>query len=258
MKVVIFAGGLGTRLAEETSLRPKPMVEVGGRPILSHILQVYAGQGFNDFVVAAGYKHEVIEQYFAERDLLDGDLRFDFAAASFKPGRRLNVHVVDTGEQTQTGGRLRRLESVLRPHGTFMATYGDGLADVDLNELLAFHRSHGRIATLTAVHPPTPYGQLSFDGYIVTDTRAPSPHWVNGGFFVFEPAIFDYLSSDEDVLETAALSLLAREGQMMAYQHGGFWQCMDTVPERDLLENLWRSGRAPWRQRVAVGATATI
>jgi glucose-1-phosphate cytidylyltransferase len=225
---------------EETALRPKPMVEVGGWPLLWHIMRWYASQGFDDFVVAAGYKREVIETYFDGRT----------GAA-----RRWRVEVVDTGAETMTGGRLLRLAPRLED-GTFMCTYGDGLADVDLRALLAFHRRHGRIATLSAVRPPLRTRQLAFDGNVVAGVRAEAPGRVNGGYFVFEAALLGYVAAESEPLETGALTRLAAAGELMAYRHDGFWQCMDTAAERDLLEGLWRSGQGPWVPSEA-GAAAT-
>jgi glucose-1-phosphate cytidylyltransferase len=234
VKVVILAGGLGTRLMEETEARPKPMVEIGGRPMLWHIMQLYAQQGFDDFIIAAGYKHELIEHYFAGRD-----------------SREWRVAVVNTGDETPTGGRLARLEALVRREGTFMLTYGDGLADVDLNSLLTFHDSHGKLATLTAVQPPAA-PHLAIEGGLVTETNAiDQDSWANGGFLVLEPRVFDYLDA-EAMLEPGTLAPLAAGGQLMAYRHRGFWQCMDTVHERDLLESYWRSGEAPWVNAAAM------
>lgn len=229
MKVVLLAGGLGTRIMEETRLRPKPMVEIGGKPILRHIMQSYADQGFSEFVVALGYKGEVVREYF-----------------NAHPAPGWTVDLIDTGESTMTGGRIQRLRHVLQ--GTFMATYGDGLADIDLEALLAFHRSHGRIATLTAVRPPDRVLRMELDGNRVASLKQQDQGegWINGGFFVFEPAVFDYLGGDNDPLESVALTRLAADGELMAYHHAGFWQCMDNVAERDLLEQLWAAGSPPW------------
>lgn len=232
MKVALLAGGLGTRIMEETRLRPKPMVEVGGRPILQHIMQFYAGQQFTEFAVALGYKGEVIRDYFREDE---------------QRGAGWDIDLVDTGEKTMTGGRIRRMSHLL-DEGTFMATYGDGVADVDLHALLRFHRSHGRIATLTAVRPPERSTRMLLEGDSVEGFEHSScgDGWINGGYFVFEPAVLDYLGGDDDPLESVALTNLAREGELMAYRHHGFWQCMDTVAERDLLEQMWAAGQAPW------------
>jgi glucose-1-phosphate cytidylyltransferase len=231
MKVVLLAGGLGTRIMEETRLRPKPMVEVGGVPILEHIMRFYAAQGFADFAVALGYKGEVIRDHFASRGVPTG----------------WKIDLADTGEKTMTGGRILRLAPLLQD-SAFMCTYGDGVADVDLDALLAFHRSHGRIATLTAVRPPERTTRMLLDGDAVDafERRTQGDGWVNGGYFVFEPEIFDFLGGDDDPLESVALTRLAAAGELMAYRHHGFWQCMDNVEERDLLERLWAGGEAPW------------
>ena len=230
MKTIILCGGLGTRLAEETVLRPKPMVTVGGHPILWHILNTYGHYGHNDFRV----------------DLSSGKVEH------IRPSRRnWRVELVDTGSESMTGGRLHRLEPLLRPTGTFMLTYGDGVSDVDINRLVAFHRSHGKIATVTAVRPPARFGGMVFDGdKVVEFLEKPQTGegWINGGYFVFEPQVFDYLNGDSTVLEGSSLESLARDGQLMAYKHEGFWQCMDTVRDRQLLESLWSSGQAPWKR----------
>ncbi|MEO6527709.1 MAG: glucose-1-phosphate cytidylyltransferase [Gemmatimonadaceae bacterium] len=252
MKTVILAGGLGTRLSEETSLRPKPMVEIGGRPMLWHVMSIYAAHGFREFVVACGYKGEVIKQYFADFfqhhsdwtvDLRSGDRTLVNQTA---PDWR--VHLRDTGADTLTGGRLRRLRELLSD-GTFMVTYGDGVADVDVTELVRFHKSHGRIATVTAVHPPARFGALEIEGDLVS-SFAEKPQagsgWINGGFFVFEPQILDYVDDDAISLEKDVLERVADDGQLMAFRHHGFFQPMDTLREKQALEELWRSGHAPW------------
>ena len=238
MRIVILAGGKGTRLSDETKVRPKPMVEVGGEPILAHVMGLYARHGFSNFIVALGYKAEVIKDYFLDRRLSPADPGC---------GRPWQVQLTDTGIDTQTGGRLLRLEPTLRSAGTFMLTYTDGLADIDLEDLLAFHRRHGRLATVTAVRPPERQHLLSFEGDAVAGFETKS-EWISGGFFVFEPGAFDYLSGDDTVLERQPLARLAADGQLMAYRHEGFWQCMDTAADRTVLEGLWRSGRAPWRK----------
>ena len=253
MKVAILAGGHGTRLAEETEITAKPMVEIGGRPILWHIMKLYSAQGFGEFVVAVGYRGETIKRYFVDYARLDGSMTVDVAHGSVEKHDRVAdewiIHLVDTGQETQTGGRIKRLEPWVGSE-PFMVTYGDGVADVDLNDLLRFHREHGRIATVTAVRPPARFGGLVFDGDLVAEfTEKPQigEGWINGGFLVFEPAIFEYLHDDRTVLEADALEHLAEERQLVAYKHERFWQCMDTLRDRRLLESLWESGEAPWK-----------
>jgi glucose-1-phosphate cytidylyltransferase len=254
LKTVLLAGGLGTRLSEETTLRPKPMVEVGGLPILWHIMRSYAHYDAKDFVVACGYKGEVIKDYFLRYRERLADVAVDLGAGTVSYEDHLDVdwkvQLVDTGKDSMTGGRLHRLESILRPGGTFMLTYGDGVCDVDIRALLAFHRAHGKLATVTAVRPPARFGTMDFDGDLVRSFKEkPQTEggWINGGFFVFEPAVFDYLSGDATVLEGGPLERLAREGQLAAFRHEGFWQCMDTVRDRVRLEEMWSSGSAPWK-----------
>jgi glucose-1-phosphate cytidylyltransferase len=253
VKVVILAGGKGTRIAEETVTRPKPMVEIGGQPILWHIMSIYAAQGLNDFVVACGYRGELIKEYFASFFLHHSDFTInlkdgtrDMLSAGAPDWR---VSVIDTGLDTMTGGRVRRLKPLL-DDGTFMVTYGDGLGAVDMQALLAFHRSHGKLATVTAVRPPARFGGLTLeDGLVREFSEKPQSGegWINGGFFVFEPGVFDLLRDDSTVLEREPLEQLARRGQLAGFRHEGFWQPMDTVRERQLLESLWHSGGAPWR-----------
>jgi glucose-1-phosphate cytidylyltransferase len=253
MKVALLAGGFGTRLAEETELRPKPMVEIGGQPLLWHIMKHYAHYGCSEFFVALGYKGESIKRYFVEYGTLSGSLTVDLVGGQVTNQQRncedWKVHLVETGLQTNTGGRLRRLRSWLG-NETFMMTYGDGVSNVDLDALLAFHRSHKRIATVTAVRPPARFGGLVFEGdRVVQFTEKPQigEGWINGGFFVFEPQIFEYLAGDDTNLEMHALERLASEGQLMAYRHQDFWQCMDNIREKRLLESLWEQRRAPWK-----------
>ena len=257
MKTVILAGGLGTRLSEETSVRPKPMVEVGGYPILWHIMNLYAAHGLRDFVVAAGYKGEIIKEYFHHYQLHNSDLVVDMATgkSELRNSRSPNwrVTVADTGAATQTGGRLKRLKSWVVNQGdekTFMMTYGDGVGNIDIRALLAFHKSHGKAATVTAVRPPSRFGDLVFQGdRVVEFNEKPQTGegWINGGFFVLEPLVFDYLESDETIWERDPMSRLAKEQQLMAFRHNGFWQPMDTLREKRLLESLWESGNAPWK-----------
>lgn len=253
MKVVILAGGFGTRLAEETEVKPKPMVEIGGRPILWHIIKYYAHYEFKESFIALGYKGEVVKRYFLDYCALNGSMTIHLAdgkvAVYEKQSEDWLVHLMDTGLHTLTGGRVKRLEPVLKG-GTFMLTYGDGIADIDLNTLLRFHRSRGRIATVTAVRPPARFGGLIFNSDLVTQfTEKPQigEGWINGGFMVFEPEVFKYLEGDHTRLEQDVLERLAAEGQLAAYRHEGFWQCMDTLRDVHMLENLWGSGKAPWK-----------
>jgi glucose-1-phosphate cytidylyltransferase len=256
MKVAILAGGLGTRLAEETELRPKPMVEIGGHPILWHIMKGYAHFGLRSFVVALGYKGHVIKQYFHSYHLLTGNLSIDFATGEMThdaEGREdWKVELVETGQHTNTGGRIRRLKPFIG-NETFLATYGDGVANVDVGALVAFHKRHGRLATVTAVRPPARYGGLEFDPaapervQCFTEKPQVGEGWINGGFFVFEPGVFDYLNGDADSLEQQALTQLAADGQLVAFRHEGYWQCMDTLRDKIRLEEGWQSGRPPWR-----------
>lgn len=253
MKVVILAGGRGTRLSEETAARPKPMVEIGGQPILWHIMSLYASQGFNDFVVACGYRGEMIKEYFHGMAIRGADFVIDLKdgtvqrLAARAPDWR--VAVIDTGLETMTAGRILRLKSLIG-NEPFMVTYGDGVGDVDVKALVGVHRARGRLATVTAVRPPARFGGLTFDGDRVkafTEKPQAAEGWINGGFFVFEPGVFDYLRGDEMPLEHEPLERLAAEGQLTAYRHDGFWQPMDTLRERQVLESLWASGKAPWK-----------
>lgn len=253
MKVVILAGGLGSRLAEETEVKPKPMVEIGGHPILWHIMKNYAHYGFKEFFIALGYKSEVIKRYFLDYYSLNGSMSINLSSGEVKTHAKESedwtVHLIDTGLHTYTGGRVKRLERWLEG-GTFMVTYGDGVSDIDLADLLRFHRAHGRIATVTAVRPPARFGGLIFDGDLVTDfTEKPQigEGWINGGFLVLEPEVFNYLSGDQSSLEADALEKLAADKQLCAYRHDRFWQCMDTMRDMRLLESLWQSGEVPWK-----------
>lgn len=253
MKVVVLAGGFGTRLTEETEVRPKPMVEIGGHPILWHIMRHYAQHGFKEFFVALGFRGDVVKRYFHDYHSLSGSMTIDLAKGELRRHERGSddwvVHLYDTGLHTATGGRLRRLQPYLSD-GTFMLTYGDGVSDVDLHRLLAFHRSHGRIGTVTAVRPPARFGGLVFDGDLVVEfTEKPQigEGWINGGFMVFEPGIFRYLEGDQTILEADSLERLAADGQLAAFRHEAFWQCMDTLRDKRHLETLWEQGNAPWK-----------
>ncbi len=253
MKAVILAGGLGTRISEETHLKPKPMVEIGGKPILWHILKIYSQHGINDFVVCCGYKGYVIKEYFANYFLHNSDVTFDMASNSMEVHQQKaepwRVTLVDTGENTLTGGRLRRVASYL-DDSPFCFTYGDGVADVDVTALIDFHRREGRWATLTAVQPPGRFGSLAFErGRVLSFEEKPQGDgsWINGGFFVLEPEVLTTISGDESVWERDCLPVIAEAGQLNAYEHQGFWQPMDTLRDRQQLEELWASGKAPWK-----------
>jgi glucose-1-phosphate cytidylyltransferase len=254
MKAVILAGGLGSRLSEETVAKPKPMVEIGGKPILWHIMHIFSAYGVNEFVLALGYRGEVIKEYFLNFFALNNNISIDLASGktTIHEGNqpRWKVHLVDTGVLTQTGGRLRRLRAWLGDEETFMLTYGDGVADVDICALLRFHESHGKIATVTTVRPPARFGSIVFDGQRVSEF-AEKPQtgegWINGGFFVLNRKVFDYVDGDDTVWERVPMERLASDGQLMAYRHDGFWQPMDTLREKKLLDDLWQAGAAPWK-----------
>ncbi|KZR61051.1 glucose-1-phosphate cytidylyltransferase [Prochlorococcus sp. MIT 1306] len=253
MKAVILAGGLGTRISEETHLKPKPMIEVGGRPILWHILKIYSQHGINDFVICCGYKGYVIKEYFANYFLHSSDVTFDMSTNQMEVHQQnaepWKVTLVDTGESTLTGGRLRRVASYL-DGGSFCFTYGDGVADVDLTALIEFHRTEARWATLTAVQPPGRFGSLAFErGRVLGFEEKPQGDgsWINGGFFVLEPEVLDTINGDESVWERDCLPAIASADQLNAFQHHGFWQPMDTLRDRQLLEELWKDDRAPWK-----------
>lgn len=253
MKCVILAGGLGTRLSEETVLRPKPMVEVGGKPILWHIMKLYSHHGVNDFVICLGYKGYVVKEYFANYFLHMSDVTFDMSS------NRMEVHqnnaepwrvtLVDTGDTTQTGGRLRRVRSYLGDE-PFCMTYGDGVGDVDIGKVIEFHREHGRLATVTATQPPGRFGALELESDTVR-SFSEKPHgdgaWINGGFFVLSPKVIDYIEGDETLWERDPMEKLASEGELRAFFHKGFWQPMDTLRDKQNLESLWQGGKAPWK-----------
>ncbi len=253
MKVIILAGGFGSRLAEETDSKPKPMVEIGGRPVLWHIMKIYAAADYREFVVALGYKGEVIKNYFLNYCHLRNDFTLHLGDGQIEvhDGEREDwiVHLVDTGLHTQTGGRVKRLSGWIGQE-TFLMTYGDGVADLDMRTLVAFHRAHGKLATVSAVRPPARFGGLRFDGTLVSSfTEKPQigEGWINGGFFVLEPGVFDYIRGDDTVFEREPLERLAHDGQLVAYRHETFWQCMDTLRDVRLLDGLWARGEAPWR-----------
>jgi glucose-1-phosphate cytidylyltransferase len=253
MKVVILAGGLGTRLQEETVVKPKPMIEIGGYPVLWHIMNIYAAQGFNEFVVALGYKAELIKDFFVNyrtnRHSITVQLKDGSIEIHEGQGEDWTIHLIDTGDKTQTGGRIKRLVPWLG-NERFMLTYGDGVGNIDLKKLLEFHQKHGKLATVTAVRPPARFGGLKFDGdRVVEFTEKPQAGegWINGGFFVLEPQVLDMIDGDDTLWEHEPLENLAGEGQLMAYRHGDFWQCMDTLRDVQLLEKLWAGGEAPWK-----------
>lgn len=255
MKAVILAGGLGTRISEETHLRPKPMIEIGGKPILWHIMKSYSAHGVNDFVICCGYKGYIIKEYFANYFLHMSDVTFDMVH------NRMEVHeqkaepwrvtLVDTGEDTMTGGRLRRVKEYLKDEEAFCFTYGDGVADVDIAASITFHKAHGKLATVTAVLPPGRFGALAREGDAVRgfiEKPRGDGGWINGGFFVLSPKVIDYIAADSTSWELEPMARLAAENQLHAFEHNGFWQPMDTLREKNLLEDLWASGEAPWKQ----------
>jgi len=253
MKVAILAGGKGSRLAEETQIKPKPMVEIGGQPILWHIMMHYAYYGFNDFIIALGYRGEVIKKYMVDYCHLNSNLTVNLKNGDVKihDGYECDwtVELIDTGMETLTGGRIKRLAPYVDKE-TFMLTWGDGVSDVNLDDLLKFHRSHGKLATLTAVRPPARYGHLDLKGDSVAEFSEKvqtKEGWINGAFFVLEPGVFDYIEGDATQWEREPLERLSRDGQLMAYRHASFWQCMDTLREKHILEEFWRSGDAPWK-----------
>ena len=254
MKAVILAGGLGTRISEESHLRPKPMIEIGGRPILWHIMKMYAAHGVNDFIICLGYKGYVIKEYFANYFLHMSDVTFDMAENRMEVHRRhaepWRVTLVDTGDSTMTGGRLRRVRDYLAPGEPFAFTYGDGVADIDLTAEFAFHRAHGKLATVAAVQPPGRYGALQMDGSSVnafTEKPRGDGGLINGGFFVLQPEVLDLVATDQTSWELEPMAALAAQDQLQAFEHAGFWQPMDTLREKTLLEELWQSGQAPWK-----------
>ncbi|MBI4687491.1 MAG: glucose-1-phosphate cytidylyltransferase [Nitrospirae bacterium] len=254
MKAVILAGGLGTRLSEETEIRPKPMVEVGGKPVLWHIMNIYSAYGVNEFIIAAGYKAEFIKEYFLNFYALNNDITVDLTKGEtiIHNGNKLNwrIHVVDTGLNTQTGGRLKKLKKWLGKEEAFMFTYGDGVADIDVKTLMEFHRAHGKLATVTIVRAPARFGRIGLEGDQIRDfyeKPEAAEGWINGGFFILNPKVIDYIEDDETIWERSPIEKLALDGELMGYRHYGFWSCMDTLKEKNLLEELWRGGKAPWK-----------
>lgn len=254
MKAVILAGGLGTRISEETHLKPKPMIEIGGMPILWHIMKTYSSHGVNDFVICCGYKGYVIKEYFANYFLHMSDVTFDMVSNQMevhqKKAEPWKVTLVDTGDETLTGGRLKRVANYVRNEEFFCFTYGDGLADVDISKLIAFHNRHGKLATVTAVQPPGRYGALVLEGDGVRGFQEKPPGdgaWINGGYFVLSPKVLDYIEGNRTAWESSPLEQIANEGQLSAYEHKGFWQPMDTLRDKNYLEALWASNNAPWK-----------
>jgi|TARA_B100000315_G_scaffold217938_1_gene218878 glucose-1-phosphate cytidylyltransferase len=253
LKVIILAGGLGTRLTEETIVKPKPMVEIGGYPILWHIMKIYSAYGIKEFIPTLGYKGEIIKNYFLDYQNTQTNISVDVSTGEIKRydshDENWIVHLLDTGAKTETGGRIKRgMQFAGRER--IMATYGDGLGNINISELLEFHKSHGKLATLTAVRPPSRFGEVNFKGDQVVDFIEKSQvgeGWINGGFFVLEPKVKDYIEGDDTPFESYPLKTLSEEGQLMAYRHDGFWQPMDVIREKQLLEKLWQSGKAPWK-----------
>jgi glucose-1-phosphate cytidylyltransferase len=256
MKTILLAGGLGTRLSEETVVKPKPMVEIGGMPILWHIMKTYAAYGYSDFAIALGYKGEVIKDFFLNYKLHKSDMIVNLKSGNVKfendASEDWTVALHETGVNSLTGGRLFNLKKLFKPGDTFMLTYGDGVADVDISKLVEFHKSHGKIATLTAVRPPARFGSIEMekDGHIIEFKEKPQlgEGWINGGYFVFDYKIFDYLKDETTILEREPLESLAKENELVAYRHEGFWHCMDTIRDRDNLNEIWAKGNAPWKK----------
>jgi len=253
MKIILLAGGFGTRISEFTGLIPKPMIPIGGKPILWHIMNTYAKYGHKDFYVALGYKSEVVKEYFYNYKILNSDFTVDLRTGKFKYQQDneidWNVTLVDTGEKTMTGGRVKRLSKFIGNEPCLL-TYGDGVADIDLDALMAFHKSHGKMVTVSAVRPTARFGELNLDGQKVQSFQEKpqlKQGWINGGYFVIEPTFFDYIKNDQTLLEREPLEKMAEIGELMAYKHDGFWQCMDTKRDFELLESLWEEDNAPWK-----------
>ncbi len=253
MKVVVLAGGLGTRMAEYTETIPKPMVTIGNKPVLWHIMQRYSHYGHNDFVIALGYKAEIIKEYFVNYHALSNDITVDLGTGKVSPliedKKNWSVSLVDTGLNTMTGGRVKRISEHVKEEKFFL-TYGDGVADVDIDSLLDFHNAHGKMVTVTAVHPTARFGELEIKGdQVISFKEKPQTRndWINGGFFVIEPEFLELIDGDETILEHEPLEKAAQSGELMAYRHDGFWQCMDTKRDRDVLENMWKNDQARWK-----------
>ena len=254
MKAVILAGGLGTRIAEETVTKPKPMIEIGGKPILWHIMKIYSDHGINEFVICLGYKGHMIKEYFANSHLHDSDITIDLSSNELKvhlnTSEPWKVTLVDTGASTLTGGRIKRVKKYLDAEDDFCCTYGDGVGDIDITELLKFHKSHGRLATMTAVSPPGRFGAVEIQGDLVTAFREKPEDartWINGGFFVLSPKVLDFIDGDDVMWEAEPLENITARGELCAFKHRGFWQPMDTLPNKTYLESLWARGAAPWK-----------
>lgn len=254
MKAVILAGGLGTRISEETNIKPKPMIDIGGKPILWHIMKIYGAHGINDFIICCGYKGYLIKEYFANYFLYMSDVTFDMSHNQMEVHQQYaepwRVTLVDTGEQTMTGGRLKRVREYVAEEDAFCFTYGDGVADIDISAELRFHSAHGKLATVAAVQPPGRYGALDVQGSTVRgfiEKPKGDGGWINGGFFVLSPRVIDYIADDSTPWEAGPMEMVAREGELQAFPHTGFWQPMDTLREKNQLEDLWSSGEAPWK-----------
>lgn len=254
MKAIILAGGLGTRISEESHLKPKPMIEIGGKPILWHIMKTYSAHNINEFVICLGYKGYIIKDYFANYFLHMSDVTFDMASNSMEVHQKnvepWRITLVDTGEKSMTGGRLKRVADYLEADEPFCFTYGDGVADIDITAEILFHKQHGKLATICAVQPPGRYGALVRDGDMATDFREKPPGdgaWINGGYFVLQPDVLEYIDGDDSSWEKVPLTKIAHKGQLVVYEHNGFWQAMDTLRDKNLLENLWHTGNASWK-----------
>ena len=255
MKTIILAGGFGTRLSEETIIKPKPMVEIGGMPILWHIMKTYSSNNYNDFIVALGYKGSFIKNYFINYMLHKSDISINLKSGNINYQRKIaedwNIDLIETGDNSMTGGRLFRLKNKFKKGDTFMLTYGDGVCSVDINELVKFHKSHGKIATMTAVRPNARFGSISMNNQGLVSEFKEKPQvgegWINGGFFVFEPGVFDFISDDSTLLEREPLEQISEKGELMVFQHPGYWQCMDTLRDKATLEDMWVNDKAPWK-----------